>query len=462
MAIVERPNQEALSRAIDTYLDAIRPFLTHNLKQVSGLSVEGAIVQSLPKGMDEEFAQCLEKTDCTESAIEVSYVKHVMDQHWEGVFAPHFRSRAETLRELDRVRYARNQVAHPAYRQDLDGIETSRFLDSVITLLCAIGARDECEAVANIKAELESPGVQNRNAIREFGRLEAQFDKIVVELEETRGFLWKVESELDYTKGNLKEEESARRNAEKVAQVAEHSNCRLTDELQSEVAAKRDAEQMTDQVEKRLMRTESDLDSMNGNLKKEKAARKRADKRSQDAQASLSQVNEELKMAAVARREAEESAQEESRGRQLAEQTALTLQTTLEQTEKELSSIKGELKRAQEQKRATELARQEDVYIRQLVLNGEPFDPRTTQYELWLIDEILSGRLDRAALRQLAGDSRLSGRLVYFVQAASSEMDGAQWQGYVAGRQRALLRNGKGMTSMASRQRRHLDGAPQH
>ena len=299
--------------------------------------------------MDEEFAQCLEKTDCTESAIEVSYVKHVMDQHWEGVFAPHFRSRAETLRELDRVRYARNQVAHPAYRQDLDGIETSRFLDSAISLLCAIGARDGSvsEAVANIKAELESPGVQNGNATKEFGRLEAQFDKIVVELEETRGFLWKVESELDYTKGNLKEEESARRNAEKVAQVAELSNCRLTDELQSEVAAKRDAEQMTDQVEKRLMRTESDLDSMNGNLKKEKAARKRADKRSQDAQASLCQVNEELKLAAVARREAEKSAQEESKGRQLAEQTALTLQATLEQTEKELSSTKGELKRAQ-------------------------------------------------------------------------------------------------------------------
>ena len=392
----------------------------------------------------------------------MSYVEHIVELFWEESFARYFYNCSGTLNKLKRVTSARVQVSHPVYRRDLNGLETLGLLDTVESLLRAIGAHDECEAVANLKAELESPGEQDRKMIEAYERLEGQNEKTVVELGETKGLLWKAESELDDTNRRLKEEESARINAEKEAQVSEDANCKLAEELHGAVAARREAEQMGEQVEKRLKRTESHLDSMNGKLKKEKAARRRADKRSQDAQASLCQVNEELRLAAAARREAEQSAQEESKGRQLAEQTALTLQTALEQTEKELSSIKGKLKRAQEKIRAEELARQENAYTRQHVLNGEPFDSRTAQYELWLIDEILSGRLDRAGLRKMAGDDRLSGRLVYFVQAASSEMNRTAWQGYVAGRQKAMLRNGEHGAHLASQQRGNLDRAHQH
>jgi len=462
MSIVERPNQEALSRAINIYLDAIRPFLTRNLNRVPRKSVEEAIYRSLPPDKAKNFEQHCPKADNPESAIEVSYVEHIVAFYWEEVFAEYFRNRHGTRTNLTSVKFARHQVAHPAYQQDLDGTMTLEFLDSVLYVLGAVGASDAIKAVANIKAELENPGELGRKAADAYDRLEERHQKEVIAHCETRESAAKYKSERDLSNRNLKKEETARTEAEKRAEDAEGSHRRICEELRGEVAARKVKEELVVKTETLLTRTENELEETSSILKKEKSARKIADKRNQGALASLCRVREELQEEAAARIESEETAQQEARGRQLAEETALALQTALERSQKELASVKSELERAEEQRRDSKKVKQENVAFSQHVWSNKLHDPRTSQYELWLIDEILSGRLDRAALRQLAGDNRLSGRLVYFVQAASSEMDGAQWQGYVTGRRKALLRNGKGMTFMASQQRRHLDGAPQH
>ncbi len=462
MSIVERPNQEALSRAINIYLDAVRPFLTRNLNRVSGNTAGIAIKESLPPDKTSSFTRDLPKADNLESAIEASHVEHIIGYHWRIVFAPYFYNCNGTFKMLKCVAVARNEVSHPPYRRDLDSMVTREYLDTIAELVGIVGTCEERAAVTNIKAELESPGALKKKVTKDYERVKKLHQREVVAHCETRESAAKYRSERDLANGNLKKEETARIEAEKRAEDAEGSHRRICEELRGEVAARKVKEELVDKTETRLTRTENELEETSSILKKEKAARKIADKRKQGALASLCRVREELQEEAAARREAEETAQQEARGRQLAEETALALQTDLEQSRIELASVKSELERAEEQRRNTKKVEQENVAFSQHILNNKLHDPRTAQYELWLIDEILSGRLDRASLRQLVGDNRISGRLAYFVQAASSEMNGTAWNGYVNGRQKALLRNGKNRAFFADQQRRIVDQVPQH
>ena len=256
MAIVVRPNQEALSRAINIYQDAIRPLLTRNLKQVSAKTLEDAILQSLPRDKAENVAQNLAETLDPESAIEVSHVEFILGHYWNEAFAVPFRNRDIIFVKARCVTEARNQVSHPAYRRDLDGIETLRYLDALVYLLGAIGACEEKEAVANIRAELENQGEQVQKATDDFERLEEQYQKTVVELEETKGFLWKAEHDLDEANSKLEMAVISRRNAEKAAQVAEVLLCQTIEVLQKEVASRMGAENLAAEKSRARQMTE--------------------------------------------------------------------------------------------------------------------------------------------------------------------------------------------------------------
>lgn len=247
MTIVERPNQEALSKAINIYLDAFRPFLTRNLKQVSGRTVEEALLQSLPPDKAEYIVQNLPETVDPESAIEVSHVEFIMSHYWKEVFAPLFRNCDVTFVKIRCATVARNQVSHPAYRRDLDDIETLENLDALVYLLRAIGASEESEAVANIRAALENPEEQKKKAEEEFARLEEQYEKTVVALGETEGFLWKAESDLNAAGSKLERAESARRKAEKGAQVAQALLCQTVEVLKKEVAGRSGTEGLAEE-----------------------------------------------------------------------------------------------------------------------------------------------------------------------------------------------------------------------
>lgn len=192
MTIVERPNQEALSRAINIYLDAIRPFVTRNLKGVSSRSVKEAILQSLPPDKAEYIVQNLPENVDPESTIEVSHVDFILSHYWKEAFAPLFRNCDVIFVKIRCATSARNQVSHPAYRRDLDEIETLEYLDALVYLLCAIGASEESEAVANIRAELENPGGQKKKAKEGFDRLEDQYEKLWMRLKKLERFCGKL------------------------------------------------------------------------------------------------------------------------------------------------------------------------------------------------------------------------------------------------------------------------------
>lgn len=497
MAIVERPNQEALSRGIDIFRDDMRTFLFESLSRVPARNVEIAIRKGLQNGQVESFDRNLTSAKDLKSAIDVNFLVPLTNCYWDDVFKQRFRNKGKFLDKIKRIVEARNRASHPPYRSDLDREYTIGKLCLIATFLGTIGARDSQKAVANIRARLgESETYPGQNAAindaleeesisdaaardqaeQRAQVAEARSCQAVVDLnkevaarkdaeelaDQTAARLTKTESILESMNEKLKIEEFVRKGAEKRGEAAETEICHVTDKLEGEVAARKAAEELAERATARLKRIESDLDVTKWKLNEEESARKENEQRAKAADASISQLTNDLKREAAARREAEDRAKEEARGRQLAEQANLEERKAHRQTKKKLSTTDSISKRPQGHAGRMEKAVQESAALAKQVLSGKPFDLRTAQHELWLIDEILSGRLDRASLRQLAGDDRLSGRLVYFVQAASSEMNGAAWKGYVAGRQKALLRNGEHGAHLASQQRGNLDRAHQH
>ncbi len=270
MNIVERPNQEALTKAIVIYLDAIRPFVTRNLKQVSGRSVEEAVLQSLPPDKAEYFLQNRPMADSLESAIEASHVEFILGHYWMEVFALLFRNNDVVFGKLRCVTAARNQVSHPAFRKDQDVDETLDYLDALVFLLGTIGSNEESEAVAAIRAEVANPGEAGNRSSENFVSFEEQYQKTVVELEETKGFLWQVESELDATKRKLRDEEFARANAEKEAHAAQGSLGQLKEELREMVEVRKGAEVTDDEKARALRMAEQTTQQLRRVLKQSK------------------------------------------------------------------------------------------------------------------------------------------------------------------------------------------------
>ena len=391
MAFVDRPNKDALSKAIDIFLDEMRPYLIRCLSNLPGTCASDAIVGTLGNERAERFAENSRSGDL-HSALEVSYFLPLVSNYWEDVFAFHFRNDVKILSLLKSVTYARNNVSHPPHLRDLDRSETLEHLGQIVDLLGGLRAREAIKAVSRIRADLEKPGAVAQGEESKFKKMEEQYRKAVSAKGEVEEFLCASKSALEETVAKLREESSACRSAEEKVQ---------------------------------------------------------------ELQATISRTDEETQRQMEVRRKAEEQAMAEAVARQKAELAAQASEAALKEEEGRTRSTSAELKIAEERIRELEKEIQERSTSVQRVLSDTPFDRRSAEYELWLVDEILSERTSRDLLRQYAGDSRLEGRLVYFVNAAASDMTATQWQGYVSNRQKALLRNGKNRTNPLDRQRSH-------
>ena len=392
MPVIDRTNKDALTGAIDIFLDEMRPFVTRCLARVPGRTEQAAIEQSLPSDKAVCFALNLRRNDDLESAIEVSFFQQLVRHYWEDVFSAWLSNDWGITDMLGAITDARNKVSHPPHLRDLELDYTLEHLNFIAKVLGAIGARQAQEAVSKKRTFLENPEEEIEEQERYLERLEEQFDNAVVALQEAEAWLTAVETDL------------------KVA---------------------------------------------NEELNKEVTTRKTAEEKAEDAQAALCRADEETQREMAARREAEEEAKAEADSRQKAELAAQASEAALKEEEGRTRSTSAELKIAEERIRELEKENQERSTSVQRVLSDTPFDRRSADYELWLIDEILSGRTSRSLLRQHAGDGQLGGRLVYFVNAAASDMTTTAWQGYVTNRQKALLRNGKNRTNPLDRQRSH-------
>ena len=111
---VDRPNKDALNKAVDIYRDAMRPFIVGNLHSVPGWRVEDVICRSLNENQASRFQKNLaQNPGNVEAAIDVGDFPDLINRNWRGVFNRQFPSGGQVVQYLSRIREARNKAAHP-------------------------------------------------------------------------------------------------------------------------------------------------------------------------------------------------------------------------------------------------------------------------------------------------------------------------------------------------------------
>ena len=173
MVTVDRPNKDALSKAIDIFRDAIRPFVIRNLRRLRGATVEDAVRRSLSPHQADAFGRDLRQAGDLASAIDVNFVPPLVQRNWREVFSAAFDDERTIQNQLWMISEARNQVSHPG-AQDLDAEYTRARLYDVADVLGRINAPEQKRAVEDIRSRLvttASPddNVQGRQAPSDSG-----------------------------------------------------------------------------------------------------------------------------------------------------------------------------------------------------------------------------------------------------------------------------------------------------
>ena len=152
MAVVERPNRDALQQALDIFRDAMRPFIVRTLKTARGAQVEDLIEDSLSHTQASQFRQNLNRPGYTvEAAIDIGYFPQIVTRNWE-TFGRRLSQDRSVGDALWLVVDARNQVAHPGH-QDLDADYVITRLSLIGEVLGRINAPDQKRAVESIRDE---------------------------------------------------------------------------------------------------------------------------------------------------------------------------------------------------------------------------------------------------------------------------------------------------------------------
>ena len=168
------PNRDALRNANDIYLDVMRSFIAHNLRQVQGQNVQEMIESVLYDNQIEQFRQMLDEHKDICLAIDFTYIPHIIKKYWEEVFANKFENDLVAQNMLWIIRKGRNKCEHRANDLDIEFAQTHLFLISDI--LKIINRSDKQDEVVNICNELLSS--ESEKKITE---LSDQIEKVEVE-----------------------------------------------------------------------------------------------------------------------------------------------------------------------------------------------------------------------------------------------------------------------------------------
>ena len=160
MVATPRPNRDALSRAVDIYRDAMRPFILLSLRKLPGSNVADKIRQSLPDRQAENFRAALDSGADLESTLDVNYFPSLVGNryNWRDVFSEAFHHDKTVQNELWLITDARNQVSHPG-TQDFEDEYTRTHLYHIADVLGKINAPQLKSEVEAIRDQLSRPQI---------------------------------------------------------------------------------------------------------------------------------------------------------------------------------------------------------------------------------------------------------------------------------------------------------------
>ena len=204
MSTSKYPNRDALRKANDIYLDAMRPFIVYHLKQVQGEKVENLIEDALDLDQADKFWEKLDEDDDTESAIDFSYFPQIIQRQWKNAFGQRFNWDMNFQSMLWLIRKGRNSCEHRG-KKDLDSESVRMNLLLIADVLGKINKPDEQREVENIRDELFSNDTKERLAEVEkrLADAEAKKNDYKERLETTSKELKKIKAELKTSEKRL-------------------------------------------------------------------------------------------------------------------------------------------------------------------------------------------------------------------------------------------------------------------
>ena len=153
MSKAKYPNRDALRDANDIYLDTMRPFIIHHLKQVQGEKVENLIEDALDPGQADKFWEKLDEDDDIESAIDFNYFPQIIQRQWKDAFGQRFNWDLNFQSMLWLIRKGRNSCEHRG-KKDLDSEFVRINLFLIADVLGKINRTDKQREVEAIRDEL--------------------------------------------------------------------------------------------------------------------------------------------------------------------------------------------------------------------------------------------------------------------------------------------------------------------
>ena len=157
-SMIERPNQEALTKALNAYRDVMRRFILDNLLQSYGANrLMDAITTALGDDQVANFERDLSRNGGNvEATLDVNHISSVARHHWDEIFFAKFGYDQTMLGTLGWVTRARNDAAHPG-TADISPEDTNDHFNNIIKVLDRIGAVEEVRVVEEVRKQLNAP-----------------------------------------------------------------------------------------------------------------------------------------------------------------------------------------------------------------------------------------------------------------------------------------------------------------
>ena len=151
---VDRPNRQALNKALDIFRDAMRPFIVRNLRSVPGQQAEDLILNALNPNQAAQVQHNLRRgSGNIEAALDIGDFPQIITRNWPQAFGRRFSNDRSVQSKIWLIKESRDQVAHPGL-QDLDTEYTRAHLFHIAEVLGLINQPGQRQAVETIRDQL--------------------------------------------------------------------------------------------------------------------------------------------------------------------------------------------------------------------------------------------------------------------------------------------------------------------
>ena len=148
------PNRDAIRRALDIYIDAMRPFVVRCLRPASAEGLRAAIVSYLNPGQQQNFADAIARNGGNiPAAIDIGILRTLINAAWFDHFRSEFKYTDTVRSAVNFITETRNEESHMGLG-DHDAGRAYVCLYHITTVLKHTGNTDACRAVADLMTQI--------------------------------------------------------------------------------------------------------------------------------------------------------------------------------------------------------------------------------------------------------------------------------------------------------------------